>query len=48
MALKYTQCPNVRHLAICINKADLFCDLTQEGGKLAYKPYGSSLLLHQV
>ncbi|MTJ17980.1 hypothetical protein [Dolichospermum sp. UHCC 0299] len=37
------QCPNVRHLAICINKADLFCDLSQEGGKLAYKPYGSSL-----
>jgi hypothetical protein len=39
----HDQCPNVRHLAICINKADLFCDLTKEGGKLAYKPYGSSL-----
>ena len=37
------QCPNVRHLAICINKADLFCDLSQEAGKLSYKPYGSSM-----
>ena len=25
------QCPNVRHLAICINKADLFCDVEAEG-----------------
>ncbi|MFM6037890.1 MAG: hypothetical protein ACKPBB_09435 [Sphaerospermopsis kisseleviana] len=39
----HQQCPKVRHLAICMNKADLFCNLSTEGGKLAYKPYGSSL-----
>ena len=38
----HQQCPKVRHLAICINKADLFCDLSTEGAKLAYKPYGNS------
>lgn len=35
------QCPQIRHLAICLNKADLFCDLSQEGKKLAYRPYNS-------
>ncbi|GCL36208.1 hypothetical protein SR1949_13100 [Sphaerospermopsis reniformis] len=39
----HQQCPKVRHLAICMNKADLFCNLSTEGGKLAYKPHGSSL-----
>ena len=35
------QCPKIRHLALCLNKADLFCDLSTEGQKLAYKPYNS-------
>jgi hypothetical protein len=29
-------CPRVRHLALCLNKADLFCDLNDEAATLAY------------
>lgn len=29
-------CPCVRHLALCLNKADLFCDLDDEAATLAY------------
>lgn len=36
-------CPNIRHLVICLNKADLFCDLKQEAKKLAYQPHNSKL-----
>lgn len=36
-------CPNARRLAICLNKADLFCDLKLESERLQYKPSGSIL-----
>ncbi len=36
-------CPKVRHLVICLNKADLFCDLEQEATKLAYNPNGAQM-----
>ena len=36
-------CPNTRRLAICLNKADLFCDLKQESERLQYQPSGSTL-----
>ncbi|MFW6316603.1 MAG: hypothetical protein ACOC1Z_05855 [Cyanobacteriota bacterium] len=36
-------CPKVKHLVICLNKADLFCDPKQEAKKLAYKPYNSKM-----
>ncbi|PNW52253.1 UNVERIFIED_CONTAM: hypothetical protein BEN50_10410 [Euhalothece sp. KZN 001] len=36
-------CPKIRHLVICLNKADLFCDPKQEARKLAYHPYNSKL-----
>lgn len=36
-------CPKIRHLVICLNKADLFCDLQQEARKLAYQPHGSKM-----
>jgi len=36
-------CPKIRHLVICLNKADLFCDLQQEATKLAYQPHGSKM-----
>ncbi len=36
-------CPKARHIVICLNKADLFCDLQQEAFQLAYKPNGSQL-----
>ena len=29
-------CSQVRHLAICLNKADLFCHIDQEESKVAY------------
>lgn len=32
-------CPNARHIVICLNKADLFCqNLQLEANKLAYNP----------
>lgn len=36
-------CPKIRHLILCLNKADLFCNLEQEASKLAYTPYRSQL-----
>lgn len=33
------QCPQARRLGICLNKADLFCDLEKEAKRLAYSPY---------
>jgi hypothetical protein len=36
-------CPKARHIAICLNKADLFCDIEQEVSKLAYHPQRSRM-----
>ena len=37
-------CPNLKHILICLNKADLFCqNLDQESAKLAYKPHNSAM-----
>lgn len=38
-----TDCPKVRHLLICLNKADLFCDVEKEGRQLRYEPHGAIL-----
>lgn len=37
------ECPKARHIVICLNKADLFCDLAQESSKLSYQPNGSQM-----
>jgi hypothetical protein len=37
------QCPKLRHLLLCLNKADLFCDIAKEGQLLSYSPNGSEL-----
>ncbi|MDJ0902164.1 MAG: hypothetical protein QNJ55_25515 [Xenococcus sp. MO_188.B8] len=37
------ECSNARRLAICLNKADLFCDIKEESERLQYKPSGSTL-----
>jgi hypothetical protein len=38
------ECPNLRHILICLNKADLFCkELSREVNKLAYKPHNSPM-----
>ncbi|HEY9705411.1 MAG TPA: hypothetical protein V6C58_23440 [Allocoleopsis sp.] len=31
-------CPNVRHILLCLNKADLFCNPEQEARELQYDP----------
>jgi len=36
-------CPKARHIAICLNKADLFCDVEQESSKLVYHPQRSPM-----
>lgn len=36
-------CPKAKHIVICLNKADLFCDLSRESSKLAFTPNGSQL-----
>ena len=36
-------CPKARHIAICMNKADLFCDVGKETEKLAYYPHRSRM-----
>ncbi|MDY7007350.1 MAG: hypothetical protein SWX82_26330 [Cyanobacteriota bacterium] len=37
-------CPQVRRIVICLNKADLIdCNLEQEIAKLAYLPHGSTM-----
>lgn len=38
-----TDCPKIRHLLICLNKADLFCNLEEEASKLAYIPHRSRM-----
>ncbi|MGK7873614.1 MAG: hypothetical protein AB4426_09985 [Xenococcaceae cyanobacterium] len=40
-------CPKARHIVICLNKADLFCDLEQEAFELGYKPLGSRMNWYQ-
>lgn len=37
------ECHKLRHLLICLNKADLFCDVEQEGRFLSYNLKGSQL-----
>jgi hypothetical protein len=37
------ECPKLKHLVICLNKADLFCNLPQEAPKLTYSPNGSQM-----
>jgi hypothetical protein len=37
------ECPNAKQLIICLNKADLFCDIEKEAKRLAYSPSGHSL-----
>ncbi|NJN61152.1 MAG: hypothetical protein HC795_06125 [Coleofasciculaceae cyanobacterium RL_1_1] len=36
-------CPRIKHIALCLNKADLICgvDLKQEAQQLAYHPYNA-------
>ncbi|MGK7901551.1 MAG: GTPase domain-containing protein [Hormoscilla sp.] len=37
-------CPQARHIVICLNKADLiYCNLDGEASKLAYDPYDSKM-----
>jgi hypothetical protein len=36
-----TDCRQVRHLLLCFNKADLFCDVEKEGRQLRYEPRGA-------
>jgi GTPase SAR1 family protein len=31
-------CPKAKHIVICLNKADLFCDLQQESERLKFDP----------
>jgi hypothetical protein len=38
-----TNCPNLKHLLFCMNKADLFCNFQQESTKLKYNPKGSTM-----
>ncbi len=38
-----SQCPKLRHLLLCLNKADLFCNIQQEGKLLGYSPDNSQL-----
>lgn len=40
-------CPKARHIVICLNKADLFCDIAQEALQLAYKPNNAQMNWHQ-
>ncbi|MBP0020078.1 MAG: hypothetical protein J7647_21305 [Cyanobacteria bacterium SBLK] len=36
-------CSKVRHLVLCLNKADLFCDVNKEASRLAYIPNRSPM-----
>ena len=38
-----SECFQVRHLLICLNMADLFCDIGQEATNLAYEPHNSNM-----
>jgi GTPase SAR1 family protein len=35
--------PQLRHLIVCLNKADLFCEIEQEAVELRYEPTGSRM-----
>jgi hypothetical protein len=39
----HTDCKKVRHLLLCFNKADLFCDVEKEGRQLRYEPGGTAM-----
>ncbi len=34
-------CRKARHIVLCLNKADLFCDLSREAFEIGYQPSGS-------
>ncbi|MFM6618693.1 MAG: hypothetical protein ACKPJO_10540, partial [Dolichospermum sp.] len=36
-------CPKARHIVICLNKADMFCNLSKEASTLAYNPNGAQM-----
>lgn len=36
-------CSKARHIVLCLNMADLFCDVNQEAQKIAYSPNGSRM-----
>ncbi|BAS59491.1 hypothetical protein NIES2135_09800 [Leptolyngbya boryana NIES-2135] len=38
-----SHCAKARHIAICLNKADLFCDYEAEAQKLIYNPNGRQM-----
>jgi hypothetical protein len=44
-----TECPNVKRVGICLNKADLIldCNLEREGTQLAYEPFHSKMNWYQ-
>jgi hypothetical protein len=42
-----TNCPNLKHLLFCVNKADLFCDYQKESAKLKYIPRRSQMTWHE-
>lgn len=37
------ECPKARHILICLNRADLFCNVQQEATTLTYQPYGTQM-----
>ncbi|MEC4880730.1 MAG: hypothetical protein SAL70_05195 [Scytonema sp. PMC 1070.18] len=39
----HQDCPKARHILICLNKADLFCDLQTEAFQLGYKPNSAQM-----
>ncbi|MBK1987920.1 hypothetical protein A0J48_010270 [Sphaerospermopsis aphanizomenoides BCCUSP55] len=36
-------CPKARHIVICLNKADMFCNLSKEASTLGYNPNGAQM-----
>lgn len=36
-------CTQAKHIAICLNKADIFCNLSKEASNLAYNPNGAQM-----
>jgi hypothetical protein len=42
-----SNCPNLKHLLFCINKADLFSDFRQESAKLKYSTVGAVMTWQQ-
>lgn len=37
------ECPKAKHILICLNKADLFCDINQQAFRLGYNPNGNQM-----